>query len=437
MTKGYLLVNTERWEIQPCGGGDTDPRTGLSDIQGYTGGRFNMVLGHRRLSIIDLSPLGHQPMTSGNGRYWIVYNGEIYNYLELKEELSRKGHFFRGTSDTEVILAAYEEWGREMLTRFIGMFALAILDIRERCIFLARDFFGIKPFYYTLAAGRFAFASEIKALLGLKGVTRKGNTGRLYEYLGFGLTDFGGETLFSDIFQLPAAHYAYVRLDRPYMVEPVRYWQIDPSYRQDISYDEAVDRLRTLFTDSVRLHMRSDVPVGSCLSGWLDSSAIVMNMKSLQSPGQELHAFSFIVDDPVLSEERFVDMVGHAVAAACHKTSPGPEDMISDLEQLVYCQEEPFMSTSIYAQYRVFKLAHETGIKVMLAGQGADEIFAGYYSMIGARLTSCSPQGRIATAWACHEGGASKHERPPSAHASVFHYPYIASCIHELPDKAE
>ena len=265
--EGYLLADTAAGTVQPCGGPDTDPRLELPDLRGYGGKPFNLVLGHRRLSILDLSPLGHQPMSSSDGRYWIVYNGEIYNHLELKDSLSRKGHRFKSRSDTEVILAAYQEWGHDMLTRFIGMFAFAILDMQERSLFIARDFFGIKPFYYSLSDNRLVFASEIKALLDMKGVGRRGNPRRLYEYLGFGLTDFGGETFYADVQQLPAAHYAYVKLDQNLAVEPVRYWRIDLSCHQDISFDEAVEVLRTLFAESVRLHMRSDVPVGSCLSG--------------------------------------------------------------------------------------------------------------------------------------------------------------------------
>jgi asparagine synthase (glutamine-hydrolysing) len=402
--EGYLLVNYAKGEVVPCRGSDTDLRVGLPDIDAYAEKSFNILLGHRRLSIIDLSPLGHQPMGSGDGRYWIVYNGEVYNYLELKRELSQKGYLFKGTSDTEVILAAYQEWGSAMLNRFIGMFAFAILDLAEKTIFLARDFFGIKPLYYSLVGNRFSFASEIKPLLDINGVGRKGNPASLYEYLGFGLTDFGDNTMFAEIQQLPAANYAYVRLDELASVTPVRYWRINTGYRLDISFNEAVDRLRTLFAESTRLHMRSDVPVGACLSGGLDSSAIVMHMQRQQIPGQDLYTFSFIVDDPIISEERYVDIVGKAVGAVCHKISPKPEEMIADLEQLLCCQEEPFMSTSIYAQYRVFKLAHEVGIKVILDGQGADEIFAGYYNMIGARVTSLLSQGRFLTAWNVMQG---------------------------------
>lgn len=396
--EGYLLVNSADGSTLHFGGDDTDAGVQLPHIGEAAGTPYNIVLAHRRLSIIDLSPLGHQPMSYDDGRFSLVYNGEIYNYLELKDELTRKGHHFRSSSDTEVILAAYKEWRHGMLERFIGMFSLALLDLRERTILVARDFFGIKPFYYTLAGEQFAFCSEITPLLDLPGVGRRGNPGRLYDYFSSGMTDFGDETLFADIRQLPAAHYAYLNIDDCTTLNPVRYWKIDLSERIDISFDRAVDHMRHLFAESVRLHMRSDVPVGSCLSGGLDSSAIVMNMKKLQNPGQLLHTFSFIVDDPEIGEERFVDMICKTVGAKSHKTAPGAAEMLADLDELIRCQEEPFMSSSVYAQFRVFKLAHQAGVKVMLDGQGADEIFSGYYSLIGARLTSLLLKGEFATA---------------------------------------
>ena len=343
-------------------------------------------------------------MASADGRYWIVLNGEIYNYLELREELGRKRHVFQTESDTEVVLAAYREWGAGMLDRFIGMFAFAILDMNERILFLGRDCFGIKPLYYALREGRFAFASEIKALMELRGVSRTADPQRLYEYLRFGSTDHGDGTMFSDVRQLPPAHYMSLSLDRFSPVTPVRYWSIELNRRQDISYGDAVVALRDLFEESVRLHMRSDVPVGACLSGGLDSSAIVAMMRKLGGPDQELHTFSYIEDHPTLSEEKYVNIVSADFATIGHTVKPFPLDIVQDLDRLVVSQEQPFMSTSIYAQHRVFRLAHEAGIKVMLDGQGADEIFAGYYSLLGARITSLLSRGEIIAAWRVAQG---------------------------------
>ncbi|NVN92178.1 MAG: asparagine synthase (glutamine-hydrolyzing) [Desulfuromonadales bacterium] len=396
--EGYILVDTVNRQVVPCAGSDTDKSLTLPDIGAFSDRPFSALLGHRRLSILDLSVAGHQPMRSAEGRYWIVFNGEIYNYLELRAELTLQGHVFITSSDTEVILAAYQQWGAQMLNRFIGMFALAIWDTSENTLFLARDFFGIKPLYYTRAGGKFAFASEIKPLLELDGVGRKGNPNQLYDCLGFGLADSGETTLFADIQQLLPAHYLHIDLSLK-QVEPKRYWQLDLSSHVDISFREAADTLRKLFEESVRLHMRSDVPVGSCLSGGLDSSAIVMNMNNMLADGQQLHTFSYIVDDPIIGEEKYVDLICRDGDIISHKTRSTSEELIADLERLVQIQEQPFMGPSIYAQYRVFRLAHEMGMKVMLDGQGADELFSGYYSSIGARLASLVCRGQMGDVW--------------------------------------
>ncbi len=357
-----------------------------------------VVLLHNRLSILDLSKAGWQPMSSAGDRYHIVFNGEIYNYLELRAELEAQGHIFVSNSDTEVLLSAYNQWGVDCLNRLVGMFAFAILDTQERKVLLARDFFGIKPLYYTLWQGGLAFASEIKPLLELPGVSRRVNPQRLYDYLRFGITDHGGETLFADINQLPSAHYLEVNLDNPGLVEPLRYWQVDLSERVELSFEDAANKLRELFLESVSLHLRSDVPIGTALSGGIDSSAIVMAMRYLE-PSLELHTFSYIASDPALSEERYIDTIGKSTAAVMHKVQPQPGDLVADLEYLIRSQGEPFGSTSIYAQHRVFRLARDAGIKVMLDGQGADEILGGYSSYKGARLASLLRQHRWGEAY--------------------------------------
>jgi asparagine synthase (glutamine-hydrolysing) len=348
----------------------------------------------RRLSILDLSANGWQPMGTQDGRYRIVYNGEIYNYLELRGELEALGHRFRSQTDTEVLLAAYAQWGPKALIRLVGMFAFAILDTRERKLFLARDFFGIKPLYYTFARNGFAFASEIKALLELPGVSREVNPERLYLYLRYGITDCGSETLLADIQQLPPAHYLEVSLDGPRQASPVRYWRVELGQRLELSFEEAAERLRELFLESIRLHLRSDVAVGAALSGGIDSSSIVMSMRYLQGQDLELHTFSYVADDATVSEESWVDLVGKASGALVHKVKPSAEDLVADLDRLILVQDEPFGSTSIYAQHRVFRLAHEARIKVMLDGQGADELFGGYRPYVSARLASLVRQGR-------------------------------------------
>lgn len=352
------------------------------------------VLLHRRLSILDVTEAGWQPMGTPDGRYYIVFNGEIYNFLELRSELEALGHRFRSRSDTEVLLSAYVQWGTEVLARLVGMFAFAILDTRDRILFLARDFFGIKPLYYTIGGEGFAFASEINTLLEFPWVSRMANPERLYLYLRYGITDHGSGTMFTDIRQLPPAHYLKISLDNPRPVHPVRYWELDLAQRADLSFEEAAERLRELFLKNIRLHLRSDVPVGVALSGGIDSSSIVMAMRYLKGKDLKLHTFSYVADDPDISEERWVELVGQASGALMHKVWLRAEEIVADLGRLIHVHGEPFGSTNIYAQYRVFRLAREAGIKVTLDGQGADEILGGYRFYMAARLASLLRQGR-------------------------------------------
>jgi len=349
---------------------------------------------HMRLSVLDLSKAGWQPMHTPDGRYFIVYNGEVYNYRELRQELEKRGVRFRSRTDTEVVLQAYAQWGAEALNQFVGMFAFAVLDTKERKVFLARDFFGIKPLYYTFYHECLVFASEIKALLALPGMKAKVHPQRVYGYLRYGLTDHATETLFQGIYQLLPAHYMVASIDKPRAIQLQRYWDPTPEQRLDISFEEAVCQLRELFLESIGLHLRSDVPLGTALSGGIDSSAIVSAVRHLD-PQAEIHTFSFIpAENPAISEERWVDIVGKHVGAQMHKVRPKFEDLLRDLDKLIYVQDEPFGSTSIYAQYRVFRLAHDSGVKVMLDGQGADELLGGYMRYRSARLMSLVKQGR-------------------------------------------
>jgi len=354
---------------------------------------FRLGLAHRRLSILDLTEAGWQPMPSPDGRLYVVYNGEVYNFLELREALKARGHVFRSASDTEVLLAAWREWGEGSLMRLVGMFAFALLDVQEKVLYLVRDFFGIKPLYYAFLPGGLAFASEIPPLLSLPWVRRRVNPGRLYAYLRFGLTDHGGETLFAEVRQVPPGHYLRVPLEAPEGAELVRYWHLFPEEGGNLSFKEAADRLRELFLESVRLHLRSNVPLGFALSGGIDSSAIVCAVRHLE-PHLELNAFSFVAEDEAVSEERYVDQVAEACSVRVHKVRVTPEELVQDLGALLRIQGEPFGSTSIYAQYRVFRRAREEGIKVMLDGQGADELLAGYVSYGAARVASLLASGR-------------------------------------------
>jgi asparagine synthase (glutamine-hydrolysing) len=350
---------------------------------------------HRRLSIIDTSAAGRQPMQTADGRFIIVFNGELYNYIELRKELIDAGHTFQTDCDTEVLLKAYVQWGTSALKRFVGMFAFAILDANRRKILLARDFFGIKPLYYARTPLGIAFGSEIKVLLEVPGVAKRVNPAGLYDYLRFGMTDHSGETLLSGVSRVPAAHYIELSLDSPEPSVPVCYWNIDLARKRRLSLGDAADEFRGLFKKSIGLHMRSDVPVGSALSGGLDSTSIVGAMRKLY-PAAEIHTFSYVADDASVGEEKWIDLATEFTGSMVHKVRISAQELAKDLDHLIYSQDEPFLSTSIYAQYRVFRSAQEAGIKVLLDGQGADELLGGYNFHFPSRLFSLLKCGNLA-----------------------------------------
>lgn len=342
--------------------------------------------GHTRLSIIDLSSAGHQPMTSPTGRFSIVFNGEIYNYRELREELAREGCSFISDSDTEVLLLGWEYWGKAVIHRLVGMFAFAIFDHFEKTIVCVRDPFGIKPFFFAQANGSFVFTSEVKAAKELVVGGLELDWQQSYEYLVTGDYDSGDRTFFKGLRHLRPGHILTFSQPRE---EPVieRWWRPPTTERWRGSFQDAAERLREMFLRSVRLHLRSDVPLGAALSGGLDSSAVVCAIRHLE-PDARINTFSFIAAGSDVSEERWVDRVVSDISATPYKIQVSGEELARDLDDMILAQGEPFGSTSIYAQYRVFKLAAESGITVTLDGQGADELLAGYHGYPGARLHS-------------------------------------------------
>jgi asparagine synthase (glutamine-hydrolysing) len=343
-------------------------------------------LGHRRLSIVDLSPAGHQPMCLAGTRLWITYNGEIYNYLELRAELETLGVRFATRSDTEVLLAAYRQWGIGALSRLNGMFAFVVVDVDAKRVFAARDRFGVKPLYYWRSPdGLLAFASEIKQFTVLPGWRARLNGPRAHDFLARGIADHTEETLFDGVRQLAGGQYMESPLEE-LQIQPRRWYTLAP---RALNGARAADAYRELLEDSVRLRLRADVPVGSCLSGGLDSSAIVClanrQLRGAQAAAQQ-RTFSARSTDPRIDEGRYIEAVVRATGVANAQVEPPPEALFDALPALAWHQDEPFGSTSIYAQWHVFRLAHEGGVKVMLDGQGADEQLAGYHSFFRARL---------------------------------------------------
>jgi asparagine synthase (glutamine-hydrolysing) len=362
------------------------------EIEDSVGG--TVALGHTRLSIIDLSPGGHQPMHSHDGRLTIIFNGEIYNYRELRQDLSNLGYTFRTESDTEVLLAAWSQWGVEGLHRLIGMFAFAILDRNKQTLTLVRDAFGIKPLYYQQEKGGIVFASELPALQIILGRRPRLNLQRAYDYLAWGSYDSQPDTLFEGIVHLMPGYLLEIDLSSADRSKPVRWWWPKIEERTDLNFAQAAEQLRELFLTSIRLHLRSDVPLGVTLSGGIDSSAVVCAMRHLE-PNMPIHTFSFVARGSTQDEERWVDLVANYVGAIKHKVVILPEEMLVDLDDMILAQGEPFGSTSIYAQYRVFRLAREYDITVTLEGQGADELLAGYDGYPQPRIKSLIERRQI------------------------------------------
>jgi asparagine synthase (glutamine-hydrolysing) len=382
--EGYLLLDTETGNAEACSGPDSRPDLPLPRIEQKFDARFDLAFGFRRLSILDLSPAGHQPMGTADGSLWVVLNGEIYNYIELRAELRAKGYVFRSQTDTEVVLNAYREWGMDCLQRFNGMWGFAIFDLKKRRLFCARDRFGIKPFYYIFDRERFVFGSEIKALLTYAKIERKPNDPLVYDYLAYGHLDHTDETFFQNVRQLPAAHFLLLEGNE---LNIRRYWDIDPSQKLSPGA-EAVNQFSELFEDAVRIHLRSDVTIGSCLSGGLDSSSIVCVANKLlfadhvvpaELIGAQQKTFSSCFEDPRFDERKHIEEILTVTSAESNYTFPTAQGLMEDLPHLIWHQDEPFGSTSIYAQWRVMKLAAERGVRVMLDGQGGDELLAGYH----------------------------------------------------------
>jgi asparagine synthase (glutamine-hydrolysing) len=342
----------------------------------------NVFLGHRRLSVIDLSENAAQPMHYLN-RYTIVHNGEIYNYIELKEILTDKGYSFQSQSDTEIILAAYDFWKEECLKHFDGMFAFAIWDENEQQLFAARDRFGEKPFYYYEDARYLLFASEMKALWAA-GVEKSIDEKMMLNYLTLGYVQNAADkeqTFFNNIYSLPPAHYfKYTPSSHRLVVK--KYWRLDKEIRIATTAEEAIEKFNALFTAAVKRRLRSDVTVGTSLSGGLDSSSIVSTMQELKTNEAEIKTFSAVFPGFEKDESPYIDLITDKTGLHNFKTHPDADGLIKEFEKLCYHQEEPFSSSSIYAQFKVFELAKQQQVKVLLDGQGADETLAGYHKYI-------------------------------------------------------
>jgi len=385
--EGAVLIERSTGRFEQRGGKDSMRELGLVDFCAPLKLRADIALASRRLSIIDLSARGHQPQCNENQDVWVVLNGEVYNYRELREELLRSGHVFSSDSDTEVIIHGYEEWGIDvLLSRMMGMWGFALWDQKTGKLYLVRDRFGIKPLYYHFDEVQLLFASELKAIR--KVFSARINERRISEFLWFRPYK-PDETFFESVNQVMAAH--YVELDvATKRIDVIRYWElteVNSSYEKTDSV-EAAKRFYELFEQSIKLHMRSDVPVGTCLSGGLDSSSIVCLSQKLLLTGvlperglqniDKLKTFSSAPQERRISEVPYIEEVVRYSGVEPHFTTPTLEDFLKDFDSLVSVHDEPFQDPSVYMQYRVIKLAKANGIKVLLDGQGGDECLAGY-----------------------------------------------------------
>jgi asparagine synthase (glutamine-hydrolysing) len=348
----------------------------------------NLGLAHQRLSIIDTSPLGHQPMCNEDESLWIVCNGEVYNYVELRQQLVARGHTFRSHSDTEVILHLYEDEGPECVKRLNGMFAFSIWNSRDRSLFAARDHFGIKPFYYSFNKGCFLFASEIKALLQTELIDAQINRAGLADYLTFQFC-LDEKTLFKDIYKLPPG---YTLLLKPNgTIQLNKYWDIDFTIDTDHTENYFEHELLRLLEDAVRIQLRADVPLGAHLSGGIDSSTVTCMASSLLETSIKTFSGGFR-DGPQYDETQYARLVAKHIGSEHYEIFPTAEDFVEVIGRLIYHMDEPAAGPGLFPQYFVSKLASEH-VKVVLGGQGGDETFGGYSRYLIAYLEQCLKGG--------------------------------------------
>ena len=387
----------------------------------------DVALGHTRLSILDLSPAGHQPMADESGRYVMVYNGEVYNYRELRSELEALGRRFRTETDTEILLSSFIEWGPSAVSRWNGMWALAIWDRQRRELFASRDRAGKKPLYYATTDTRtFVFGSEMKALRSL-GLRFHLDSQAAFDFLTQGTYGhLGGTGFLSGVEQVPAGSSLTVSPGRAPEITP--YWRLPVVPASDrIPYDAAFRaRFRDLLTDAVSLRLRSDVPVGATLSGGLDSSTIVLLVDQLTG-GAPLHVFTSLFPGSEHDETPYFEAaVARVRQPIIHRVVPTPDNWDTQLLRVLDHQEEPFGDTSILAHFHLMAAARDAGVPVILSGQGSDELLLGYPSLVNAYLGHLVARGRLVRAAAEWRAWTSRTGRPRG-------HVLQATLLHSLP----
>ena len=339
-------------------------------------------LGHRRLKIIDPSDAANQPMRSRDQRYLILYNGMIFNFIELRAKLTSLGHVFETNSDTEVLLNSWAEWGINSLHKFQGMFAGVIIDLEKKRAIAFRDPFGIKPLYWVKHEDGFAIASEIKQFFQIPGFLSEGNPKAIHDFLIAGVSDYGSETFFSRVNRLPAGHYIDVQIATESTSVKAKRWYKPPTKIIKEPFKRHIGLFKNKLANSIDTHLRSDAPIGFYLSGGLDSSTIItLAAKSTVTNNSELHTYTATVEHPKLNEKRWAKIVANSVAADANWVTPKIENFDKEYRKLTWHMDEPIASASPFAQWFVNKAVKKSSIHVMLDGQGADEVLAGYHSI--------------------------------------------------------
>lgn len=376
--EGYLLLNTASGEHSLRSGPETPANVANSvPLESEIGFAPNLGFAHRRLAILDLSPKGHEPITVPGEQYWLTFNGEIYNYVELRDELRARGYEFHTECDAEVLIQAYDAWGIDCLQRFIGMFAFALWDQKRRRLWCVRDRMGVKPFYYVNTPSLFAFASEVKALKVIAPEECCPAMPQLFSFLQYGSVYHAPDTFFEGVRELPGSH--YLLIENGVVSEPIRWWDVDLG-RTPYDYADPEGEFRRLLQDSVRLRLRSDVPVGTCLSGGLDSSAIVA-LATGQLDGGRMNSFSVVYPVRGLDESRYINLVAHRFNTIRHEITPTPDHYLETADKITWHQDIPTATPTVYSQYFVMRAA-QGNVTVLLDGQGGDELMAGYLSHV-------------------------------------------------------
>lgn len=397
--EGYLIIDVN-YKAFCYGGNETKvygydkgisylPKTNLDEQ--FLNEKVKIGLGFRRLTILDLSPTGHQPMGYMNGRYWIVFNGEIYNYLELKNELGIKGYSFNSSTDTEAILAAYDYWGEECLNKFNGMWAFILIDLQKQEVFIARDRFGIKPLYYYKDNEKILFASEIKQFLAFGGLEIEPDTEKIKNDLITDTREYTHKTAFKNVYRFPNANFLKFNINNicENDLKFNRYYNL--SFLNENNYDIFSDKLARKYSeeyysfleDSVALRLRSDVEVGTCFSGGLDSSSVVYLVNKLlkgKNSIEKQKTFSLVYSSPqtkYCDESLFIDKLSEKLNLNSFKIEPSLQDVIENYENMIFAMDTPQHST-LMSYLFTYKLVKSHGVTVTLDGQGADELQAGY-----------------------------------------------------------